>query len=174
MELLEIMKNRRSVRTYTGEPVPQEKLDLILQAGLLSASGKAIRPWELIVVRNKETVAKMAACRAMGAKMLEDADCAVVVIADETKSDVWTEDCSIVMANMHLMADALGVGSCWIQGRLRVAADDRSTEEYLREMLQYPENMRLQAILSLGMPKNKPAARTLEELPMEKVHQEKY
>lgn len=174
MELLEIMKNRRSVRTYTGEPVPQEKLDMIIQAGLLSASGKAIRPWELIVVRNKETVAKMAESRAMGARMLENADCAIVVLGDEAKSDVWTEDCSIVMANMHLMADALGVGSCWIQGRLRVASDDRSTEEYVREMLGYPENMKLLAILSLGMPEGKPAARTLEELPMEKVHQEKY
>lgn len=174
MELLEIMKQRRSVRTYTGEPVPQEKLDTIIQAGLLSASGRAIRPWEMIVVRDKETVKKMAGCRAAGAKMLEGADCAIVVIADEAKTDVWTEDCSIVMSNMHLMADAIGVGSCWIQGRLREAADGRSTEEYLREMLGFPTEMRLQAILSLGMPLNKPAVRTLEELPVEKVHLERY
>lgn len=174
MELLEIMKNRRSVRTYTGEAVPEDKLEKIIQAGLLSASGKAIRPWELIVVQNKETVAKMAECRAVGAKMLEGADCAIVVLGDETKTDVWTEDCSIVMANMHLMADALGVGSCWIQGRLREAADGRTTESYLREMFGYPEHMKLEAILSLGMPENKPAARTLEELPMEKVHQERF
>ena len=114
MDLLEIMKNRRSVRTYTGEPVDEEKLERILQAGLLSASGRAIRPWELIVVREKKALKKMAASRAAGAKMLEGADCAVVVLGDAEKTDVWTEDCSIVMANMHLMADSLGVGSCWI------------------------------------------------------------
>lgn len=174
MELLEIMKNRRSVRAYTGEPVGAEKLEKILQAGLLSASGRAIRPWEFIAVRDKETLKQMAGSRAMGAKMLENADCAVVVLGDEEKTDVWTEDCSIAMANMHLMADSLGVGSCWIQGRLREASDGRTTEEYLRELLGYPKNCRLEAILSLGTPKDHPEPRRTEELQTEKVHWEKF
>lgn len=174
MDLLEIMKNRRSVRTYTGEPVDEEKLERILQAGLLSASGRAIRPWELIVVREKKALKKMAASRAAGAKMLEGADCAVVVLGDAEKTDVWTEDCSIVMANMHLMADSLGVGSCWIQGRLREASDGQTTEAYLRELLEYPENMKLEAVLSLGMPKDHPEAHRLEELPEEKIHWERF
>lgn len=174
MELIQMMQNRRSVRTYTGETVSEENLDKILQAGLLSATGKAIRPWEFIVVRNKETLQKMAESRAAGAQMLTGADCAVVVLGDEQKSDVWIEDCSVVLSNMHLMADSLGVGSCWVQGRLRAAKDGRSTEEFLRELLKFPENCRLAAILSLGMPKDHPASHTLEELPMEKVHKETY
>jgi len=56
MKLLEIMMNRRSVRNYTGEKIPQEKLEQILQAGLLSASGRNRRPWELIVVQEKNTL----------------------------------------------------------------------------------------------------------------------
>lgn len=174
MELLEIMRNRRSVRTYTGESVPEETIEKILQAGLLSASGKAVRPWELIVVRDKKTLARMALSRAAGAKMLEGADCAIVVLGNEEMSDVWTEDCSIVMANMHLMADSLGVGSCWIQGRLREASDGRTTEEYLRELLKYPAPYRLEAMLSLGVPKEHPSPRALEELPAEKVHRERF
>lgn len=174
MDLLEIMRKRRSVRSYTGESVSEDKLEKILKAGLLSASGRAIRPWDFIVVRNKETLRKMAAARAMGAKMLEGADCAIVVLGDEDKTDVWTEDCSIAMANMHLMADSLGVGSCWIQGRLREASDGRTTEAYVRELLGYPKNYRLEAILSLGMPDKHPEARSLEELPMGKIHQEKF
>lgn len=172
MELLNIMKNRRSVRTYTGEAVTEEQIEKILQAALLSASGKAIRPWEFVVVKNKETLAKLAESRAMGAGMLTGADCAIVVIADADKSDVWTEDCSIAMANMHLMADALGLGSCWIQGRLRMAADGRTTEEYTRELLKFPENYKLEAILSLGVPQDHPAAYELETLDLSKVHRE--
>lgn len=172
MELLKTMQNRRSVRNYTGEPISEEILEKILQAGLLSASGKGIRPWEFIVVRDKETLNKMAASRAAGAAMLAGADCAIVVLGDEEKSDVWTEDCSIAMANMHLMADALGVGSCWIQGRLRMAADGRTTEEFLRELLKFPENLKLEAMLSLGMPQNHPAAYELEKLDMTKIHKE--
>lgn len=173
MELLEIMKNRRSVRTYTGEPIPQEKLEQVIQAGLLAPSGRAIRPWELIVVRNKETLQKMVGCREGAANMLKGADCAIVVLADPQKTDVWTEDCSIVMAHMHLMAGSLGLGSCWIQGRLRTTGET-TTEDYLRELLGYPGNYKLEAILSLGMPENHPAARTLEELPVEKVHLESF
>ena len=146
MELLEVMQKRRSVRTYTGESVAEKDITSILQAGLLSASGKAIRPWEFIVVRNKETLRNMSQCRVAGSKMLEAADCAVVVLGDEEKSDVWVEDCSVAMANMHLMADSLGVGSCWIQGRLREAPGGRTTEAYLRELLEFPENYRLEAI----------------------------
>lgn len=172
MELLEVMQRRRSVRMYTKETVPEEILQKILQAGLLSASGKSVRPWEFIVVRDKEMLKAMVESRAAGAKMLATADCAVVVLGDEEKSDVWTEDCCIAMANMHLMADYLGVGSCWIQGRGREAADGRSTEAYLRELLKFPENFRLEAILSLGMPRQHPEMRTLEELPVEKIHRE--
>ena len=115
MKLLEMMQNRRSVRTYTGEPISEEQLTAILQAGLLSASGKAIYPWELITVQNKETLKQMSECRGASSKMLAGAEAAIVVVANEDLSDVWIEDCSIVMTNMHLMADSLGLGSCWLQ-----------------------------------------------------------
>ena len=174
MDLLEIMRNRRSVRSYTGEAVAEEKLDMILKAGLLSASGKNLKPWEFVVVRDREVLAKLSGSRAAGAAMLEHADCAVVVVGDTEKTDVWTEDCSVAMANMHLMADCLGVGSCWVQGRLREASDGRTTECYIRELLGIPERFGVEAILSLGMTAEHPEAHTLEELPMEKIHREKF
>lgn len=174
MELLDMMKQRRSVRQYTGEAIPEEKIELVLQAGLYSASGRSRRPWEMIVVRDKEVLSKMAQCRTHGSAMLSGADCAIVVIADPNKTDVWTEDCSIVMANMHLMADHLGIGSCWIQGRLREAPDGRLTKEYLRELLDYPETYELEAILSMGIAADHPAPYALEDLPLNQIHREKF
>jgi len=174
MDLLEVMRNRRSVRSYTGEAVPQEKVDQILKAGLLSASGKNLKPWEFIVVRDKEVLAKLSKSRAAGAAMIEHADCAIVVVGDTEKTDVWTEDCSAAMTNMHLMADCLGIGSCWVQGRLREASDGRTTEVYIRELLGIPDKYGVEAMLSLGMTKEHPAAYSLEDLPMEKVHSEKF
>lgn len=174
-QLMEIFLSRRSIRSYTGEPVPMEKLNQIIMAGLSSASGRAARPWELIVVRDKNKLIDMSGCRLKGSsRMLAGADAAIVVLGDETKSDVWTEDCSIVMANMHLMASALGVGSCWIQGRDREAIDGGSTEDYLRRILQFPWECRLEAILSLGMPDEELPARTPESLPFNKVHINKF
>ena len=78
------------------------------------------------------------------------------------------------MTNMHLMADHLGVGSCWLQGRLRNADADTTTEEYVRARLGVPEKYKLQAILGLGMPAAKADAYELNKLPMEKVHYEKF
>lgn len=173
MDLLEIMRKRRSIRSYTQEQIPEESLMKILQAGLLSESGKAKRPWEFIVVRDKETLAYLSGCRAGGVKMLKEAQCAIVVIGDVKEQDVWVEDCSVAMAHMHLMASSLDIGSCWIQGRLR-ESDEKTTEEYVREKLGFPEHYKLEAILSLGMPAVKMPAYQLEELPMEKVKWEKF
>ena len=53
-EFLNILQKRRSVRSYSGEPVPMEMLNMILEAGMLAPSGRAIRPYELIVVRDKQ------------------------------------------------------------------------------------------------------------------------
>lgn len=174
MDLMEIMRTRHSVRRYTGKLIAREKLTAVLQAGLLSASGRAIRPWTLIVVRDKAMLQRMANCRVGAAKMLENADAAVVVIADETLTDVWVEDCAVVMANMHLMADSLGLGSCWIQGRLRETPGGQTTEQALRECLGFPPQYRLEAILSLGMPLDHAQPTPLSGLPMEKIHWEKF
>lgn len=174
MDLLEMMRTRRSIRKYTQEPVGEDKLEQILAAGLLSASSRGIRPWEFIVVKKRETLQKMSESRAGSAKMLAGADCAVIVIADAAKTDVWTEDASIAMSNMHLMAHSLGVGSCWIQGRLREAPDGRTTEDYLRSILDYPENYRLEAILSLGMPAEQKEPCQIETLSVEKIHREQF
>ena len=174
-QMMETFLNRRSVRSYTGEAVPMEKLNTIIMAGLSSASSRAIRPWDLIVVRDKDKLIEMSGCRLKGSsRMLAGADAAIVVVGDEERSDVWIEDCSVVMANMHLMASAPGVGSCWIQGRDREAVDGETTEDFLRRILQFPSESRLLAILSLGMPDEELPARTPESLPFNKVHINKY
>ena len=158
MNLLSIFQQRHSIRKYTGAPIDDAALTQIIQAGLLSASSRSIRPWEFIVVKDKDMLRHLSECRTGAAWMLAGADAAIVVIANAEVSDVWIEDSSIAMANMHLMADSLGIGSCWIQGRLRTATSADSgtasitTEDYVRECLHFPEGYKLEAILSLGMP----------------------
>ena len=180
MSLLEMLQKRHSIRKYTDANISDQDLQTILQAGLLSASGRAARPWEFIVVRNKETLQKMSESRVGAAKMLANANAAIVVIADESKTDVWVEDCSIAMSNMHLAASTLGIGSCWIQGRLRTATSADSgtasitTEDYVRECLHFPEGYKLEAILSLGMPAEEKTPAELSKLPFEKIHYEKF
>ena len=174
MELMEIMQHRRSVRTYVPGAVTEAQLQAILQAGLLSPTGKGLRPWVFLVVRDPAMLQSLSGCRTAPVKMLQEAACAIVVLGDGEASDVWVEDCSVAMAQMHLMADALGLGSCWVQGRLREASDGRSAEDYVRSLLGYPEHFHLEAILALGPTDQHPAPHALADLPAEKIHYEKF
>lgn len=170
MELLDIMRGRRSVRRYTEEPLTDEQLKKILSAALLAPSGHAHYPCEFIVVRNHELLEKMSHCRKSNiAKMLSTAAAAVVVIADRDKSETIIEDSSVAMMNMELMASSLDIGNCWIQIRGREAEDDSSSENYLRGLLNFPENFACQAVLSLGIPLKEPRARELDKLNFDKV-----
>lgn len=170
MELLDIMRRRRSVRRYTDEPLADEQLKKILSAALLAPSGHAKYPCEFIVVRNRELLEKMSHCRKSNiAKMLDGAAAAIVVIADRDKSETIIEDSSVAMMNMELMASSMGIGNCWIQIRAREAEDDSSSEDYLRGLLNFPENFSCQAVLSLGMPAKEPRARELDKLNFDKV-----
>ena len=170
MELLDIMRARRSVRRYTEEKITDEQLKKILSAALLAPSGHAKYPCEFIVVRNRELLEKMSHCRKSNiAKMLEGASAAVVVIADRDKSETIIEDSSVAMMNMELMASSMGIGNCWVQICTREAEDDSPSEEYLRGLLNFPQNFACQAVLSLGFPAKEPRARELDKLNFDKV-----
>ncbi|MBQ2866340.1 MAG: nitroreductase family protein [Clostridia bacterium] len=173
-ELIRLLQTRRSIRRYTDEKLRQEDIDAVLSAGLLSPSGKAVRPWEFIVVQDKETLKKLTEARTGAANMLSEAACAIVVVADTDKTDVWCEDCSITMAYMHLAAHSLGLGSCWIQMRCREAQNGQRSDDFLRGVLGFPANYSAEAILSLGVPAQQRDPYPLPDIGCGKVHFEKY
>ena len=175
MDMLDTILHRRSVRQYANERIPEDKLNAILYAGLAAASSKNRRPWEFIVVRDKTMLVKLCDCRPGAGNLLGKCDTAIVVTADSDLVDVWVEDCASAMTQMHLMADALGVGSCWLQVRLRKAPDGvRDTQDIVRELLGIPEKYSVLAILTLGMPASHPGARAVEELQLDKIHRERF
>lgn len=164
MELLELLQKRRSIRKYTTGDIAQDKLEKILQAGLLAPSSRAIYPTHFVVVREKRMLGKLSQCKAGSAAMLKDANAAIVVAGDTAESDAWIEDCSIAMTLMQLEAAEQGIGSCWVQCRGRRTPDGASTEEYIRTLFDIPESFGVLAILSLGIPAESPAARELPDI----------
>ena len=169
MQLLELMQRRRSVRRYEAEPVPEEKLTAVLQAGLLAPSSGGLRPWRLIVVRDRQSLDRLGESRKGSIVMLKQATAAVVVVGAPETSENWVEDCAAVMTQMHLMAEEQGLGSCWLQGRGKDGRDGKTLDDLFREILGYPEDMTLAAVLSLGVPANHPPRRELEGLPEDHI-----
>ena len=162
-ELLEIMLHRRSVRKFTGEAVPADQLEMILAAGCAVPSSRGAYPWRFLPVTDRALLENMSHCRKGAAGMLKKAGAAIVVLGDD-RYDAWVEDCSLALGNMHLMADYLGLGSCWIQGRMREAEDGRSTEDYLRELLGFPAELKLEAVLAVGVAESHPDPYTTADL----------
>ncbi len=174
MEILSAILHRRSVRQYTGAPIPAETLRYILYAGLAAPTSKNRRPWEFIVVQNRAMLEKLGTCRPGADRLLNGCNAAIVVTGDSSAVDVWVEDCAAAMTQMHLAADALGVGSCWLQVRLRKAEDGRDTQDVIRELLHIPAPLSVLSILTLGMPANHPGARMPDDLPVAKIHYDTY
>ena len=171
-ELMEYMIKRRSVRKYSDEPVTEDQK--ILTAALLSPSGHSKYPCEFIIVKDRETLKNLSHCRVGVAKMLNNASCAIITIADKDKADTIIEDSAISMMSMHLMASSLNLGSCWIQLRLREAEDGRSSEDFVRELLNIPGNYLCQAILSIGNLEKTPKPHDIDKLNFDKIHNEKF
>jgi nitroreductase len=152
MELLELMKSRRSIRKFTDQEIPAQKMERILEAGVLAPTSKGRNPWKFHLITDKAMLARLSRAKWHGARPLETASAAVVVVADSEISDVWIEDCSISLAYMHLMATDQGVGSCWVQMRLRKDCDGCDAEQNVLSALGHDAPWRMVGILALGMP----------------------
>ncbi|MCI4438269.1 nitroreductase family protein [archaeon] len=172
MEVIDVIKSRRSIRKYKKEDIPNEKILKILDAARHAPSASNIQPWEFIVVRDKATKEKLSKVNVYG-KFIADAPVAVVVIGDESRSPGhWVEDCSLAVENMFLAAKALGIGGCWVAV---FSLDSRGLEreKKIKEVLGIPEKYRVLCVVALGYPDEEPTPRNLREL-NELIHYEKF
>lgn len=173
--MLDLLMKRRSIRNYKQEAVDADKLQKIIQAALLAPSSRGRTPWEFVVVQNRETLQALGKCRHPQQVFLPDTPAAIVVLGDTSVTDVWVEDCSIAMTIMQLEAEQLGLGSCWIQIRNRMAQGEQQTSnDFIKELLHIPAQYDVLAVLALGVPDEEKPGRTLEGLQYGKVHQEKF
>ena len=92
----------------------------------------------------------------VGVAFVKDAPLAIVVLGDETRTDLWVDNCSISATILQLAATALGLGSCWVHvhGRPRLASDPSAgnAEDYLRELLGVKDGMRILCVIAAGHP----------------------
>lgn len=168
--LHELLVNRRSIRRYTSEPIEPEAVRLILEAALMAPTSKSSRPWQFIVVEDKDMLQRLSECKPAGAAPIAKAAFAVVVAADPQLSDPWIEDASIAAAYMQLQAADLGLGSCWIQVRGRYAHDGTPSEEYVQELLGMPETLPVVCVMTFGHKDEERRSCDTSKLLWEKVH----
>ncbi len=174
MSFYELIKNRRSVRKFQEQSVESWKTEQITRAALMSPASKRSNPWEFIAIEDKSTLLKLSECRTGSSKLIAGAPLAIVVIADTSKSNVWFEDASIAASFIQLQAEDLGLGSCWVQVYLRDKDENMSAENYIRQLLNIPENFAVLCVLAIGYKAEEKAPHDEEKLQYEKIHFEKF
>lgn len=146
----ELIKNRRSMRKFTGEELSQEQVVTLLKAALVAPTSKRSNCWQFIAVDDKETLEKLSHCKEQASSFIADAALAIVVTADPLVSDVWIEDASIASIMLQLQAEDLGLGSCWVQIRERYAATGMPSDEFVRSVLDIPLQLQVLSVIAIG------------------------
>jgi nitroreductase len=140
---------RKSVRSYTDEPVSPEQVETILKAAMAAPSGMNMQPWRFVVVTDQKVKDKLA----IGFnKMIAKAPVVIIVCGKTTNklgapNKNWTADCAASTENLLLAVEALGLGAVWTAC---YPYEDRMNPTV--EALGLPENVSPYCIVPIGHP----------------------
>jgi nitroreductase len=168
--IVELIQNRRSCRIFEPRPVEADKIEVITKAALWSPTSKNNRPWEFIWVDAPATIKELAECKPHGAEFMANAPLVLVIAADPAKSDVWVEDTAIAATLVQIAAEDCGLGSCWVQIRLRDNKEGGTASDYCKSLLNIPAHFEVASIIAIGYKQKERKPYTDEQLLREKVH----
>lgn len=140
MDIFEAIKERRSIRRYRTEPVPQELLQQVLEAARVAPSAANRQAWKFVVVTDAATRQELVpACRSQ--QFVGQAPVVIAACATEAGRKWNQVDLAIAIDHMTLAAHGLGLGTCWIGA---------FEEEAVRGILGIPEGVSVVVLLTLG------------------------
>ncbi len=169
MKLMEAVLKRRSIRQFTDRPIAQDDLNTLLRAAMMAPTARNCQEWEFVVVRNKETFKKMMHVHPY-AKMLEQADCAIIVCGNTQREHApgyWMADCGAATQNILLAATSLGIGSVWLG-----VYPNEERMKGLAALLGLPDYVKPLNIIALGYPAEK--KEEVDRFDPAKIHTEKW
>lgn len=167
--MIEILRERRSVRKYLEKKIEDDKIKILEESLLRSPTSRNRQPWKFILVDDKILIAQLSKSKEHGSVFMKNAPLAVVICGNEKESDVWIEDCSIAATNLQMTAESLDLGSCWIQIRGRNHNSDLTSEKYIQNLLKIPTHIHVECIIAIGYPDEKKVAIEYKSLPFNKI-----
>ncbi|MFC1803045.1 nitroreductase family protein [Thermoproteota archaeon] len=168
MEVLEAIKQRRSIRKYKKEKVPEDKILKILEAARLAPSAGNRQPWILIVVSDQKIKEKLAEL-ADNQSFVKEAPIVIAVFGDPDESPggyqqdpmiAYKQDPMIAVEHMCLEAVELGLGSCWAG-----PASPNYDYNNIKKLLGVPARMYMICLLPIGVPSFIPQPRQRKIIP---------
>ena len=166
MENLELLRIRRSIRTFQNKSIILEDLEQLVESARFAPTARNVQPWEFVVVTDKHKLTELAQLAENGRFMSQAAACIAVFSAD---TKYYLEDGCAATCNILLAATALGIGSCWIAG------DKKPYCQQVNVLLNAPLGMKLISLIALGYPQEKDCFKPSDKRKLkELLHWEKF
>jgi nitroreductase len=151
MEAMEAILSRRSIRKYMPDPLPEETIRRLLEAGMAAPSAGDERPWHFVVITDKEIFAAIPGFHPYS-QCVPNAAAAILVCADLALSkyppaDWWVQDCSAATQNILLAAHATGLGAVWLG-----VHPVKTRIDGARALFRLPDSIVPFSLVSLGFP----------------------
>ncbi len=166
MDVLEVLKKRRSVRIFQDKQIPKEDLEILVDVARYAATARNVQPWNFIIITDSKML-KAIGELGENARLVVSAKACIVVFCEDTK--YYLEDGCAATINILNAATALGIGSCWVAGDKKPYSLDVS------RMLNAPKELKLVSLIALGYPQDKEAFRIVDKKPLKEIlHWEKF
>jgi nitroreductase len=150
-EKLSFILERRSIRVYAPGAVSDESVQKLLAAAMAAPSAAGKNPWHFVVVRNRDTLSRIAMALPHGQMLvgaaLGIAVCGDLEVAHDRQLSYLLQDCSAAIENLLLCAQIIGLGACWLGVHPR---EDRIKS--IKEILRLPSTVVPVACISVGYP----------------------
>jgi nitroreductase len=162
-EVLKAIKNRRTVRRFKPNPIDEEMLQIILDAGRWAPSFSNLQPWRFIVIKDQglKSALDKAAKESVLHLGITEAPVVILVCVDRRIDPLHAiEAGSAATQNMTLAAHSLGLGAGWI------GIWGTEAETSIRKILNLPDTIRAVSLLPIGIPDESPEShrKSIEEL----------
>ncbi|MBN2587613.1 MAG: nitroreductase family protein [Candidatus Fermentibacteraceae bacterium] len=167
--MLDTIRRRRSIRKYLNRPIQDDMIETLLRAAMQAPSARNLQPWEFIVIRDRETLARIPDYHPYSS-MVPGAGAAVLVCGNtelQVDPGYIAQDCSAAVENLLLEAVNQGLGAVWLGVFPRKERIDGMVE-----LFDLPQNIIPVALVSLGYPAEDPGFQD-RYAPL-KVHMEKW
>ncbi|MFC1993304.1 nitroreductase family protein [Chloroflexota bacterium] len=175
MSLLELLKQRRSVRDFLDKPVEREKILTCLEAARVAPSACNSQPWKFIFVDDRELKARLCKAAFRGIYMLnsfcKEAPVIIAVVSERSQflariggkfrgTKYYLIDIGIACEHFVLQAEELGLGTCWIGW---------FNERAVKSTLNIPKEKKIDILIALGYYDRRELGQGHDRKPMDKI-----
>lgn len=160
MDVIDILRKRRSIRVFKDKPIAKADLETIIDAARYAPTARNVQPWEFVIITNGDILIKISKL-AENARLISGARVCIAIFCADTK--YYLEDGCAATVNILNAAAALHIGSCWVAG------DKKDYCNEVSKLLGAPLGQKLVSLIALGYPQDENSFKLVDKRPLKEL-----